>query len=134
MATASGFDHETQHRTRDAVRRLDNDISDLLRREPLVLGAVGLAIGAALGALLPETRFEKEHLGEQEDRLRKAGAEAASSAIRRAGAVATAAGHAAMEEADRQGFVTEEEAAQLSERIGTTADDALGKTDTRFGQ
>jgi hypothetical protein len=128
-STLSDFVHGTEHRTREAVDRVGDELTGMLQREPLVTGAVGLAIGAALGALLPETRFEQEHLGPHEDRLKKGAADAAKKAVRQAGDVATAAGHAAIDEADRQGLVAERDAAKLSERVDTAADDALGKAD-----
>lgn len=37
------------------------------REQPLLLGALGLAVGAALGALLPRTRMEDELVGEASD-------------------------------------------------------------------
>ena len=39
----------------------------LLREQPLVLGAVGLAVGAAVGALLPGTEAEDRLMGETRD-------------------------------------------------------------------
>jgi len=37
-------------------------ISDTLDKEPLILGAIGLAVGAAIGAMMPRTRVEEEYL------------------------------------------------------------------------
>lgn len=37
-------------------------ISDTLDKEPLILGAVGLAVGAAIGALMPRTQTEDAYL------------------------------------------------------------------------
>jgi hypothetical protein len=36
---------------------------DMFEREPLVLAALGLTIGTAIGAMLPHTRIEDETLG-----------------------------------------------------------------------
>jgi ElaB/YqjD/DUF883 family membrane-anchored ribosome-binding protein len=41
----------------------------LVREQPLVLGAVGLAVGAAVGALLPGTETEDRLMGETRDDL-----------------------------------------------------------------
>lgn len=43
--------------------------SDFYDRQPLVVGALALAVGAALGGALPRTRVEDEYLGEHSDRL-----------------------------------------------------------------
>jgi hypothetical protein len=40
------------------------NLSEMFRRQPLALGAVGLAIGAAVAASLPTTEAESEYLGE----------------------------------------------------------------------
>ena len=44
----------------------------MLENEPLVLGALGLAVGAAIGALPPRTQAEDRYLGETSDHLREA--------------------------------------------------------------
>lgn len=41
----------------------------LVREQPLVLGAIGLAVGAAVGALLPGTETEDRLMGETRDDL-----------------------------------------------------------------
>lgn len=42
---------------------------DLFEEHPLIAGGLALAVGAALGAALPNTRFEDEHFGETSDEL-----------------------------------------------------------------
>ena len=42
---------------------------DLFEEQPMIAGALALAVGAALGAALPHTRFEDEHFGETSDEL-----------------------------------------------------------------
>ena len=42
---------------------------DLFEEHPMIAGALALAVGAALGAALPHTRFEDEHFGETSDEL-----------------------------------------------------------------
>ncbi|WP_456299931.1 hypothetical protein, partial [Falsiroseomonas oryzae] len=41
----------------------------LVEQQPLLLGAVGLALGAALGALLPPSEAEDRLMGESRDRM-----------------------------------------------------------------
>jgi hypothetical protein len=60
---------ELSGRTRDQVDRARGAMSHMLEVQPLVIGAFGLAIGAALGAGLPPTRREDEWLGEARDDL-----------------------------------------------------------------
>lgn len=62
---------------RDAAERARHAFDDLIEREPLIVGAIGLAVGAALGALAPHTKIEDEYLGEAGDRMRHSAAAAA---------------------------------------------------------
>lgn len=41
----------------------------VMREQPLVLGAIGMAVGAAIGAMLPSTEAEDRLMGETRDRL-----------------------------------------------------------------
>lgn len=126
-ASVADFARDTSGRARDAVRSMEDDLYGLIDREPLVVGAIGLAIGAAMGALLPETRFEEEHLAGYEDRMVKAGTEAARETLRKAGDVATAASHAAIDEASRQGLVPDNDAADgLNRATERTVDKVAG--------
>ena len=46
----------------DVQSRGQRMIADTLDKEPLILGAIGLAVGAAIGAMMPRTRVEEEYL------------------------------------------------------------------------
>lgn len=105
FASAKSAARHAGGRARAAAHSLEDGIADILEREPLVLGALGVAIGAAVGALLPSTRFEDESLGAYRDRLRKEGSDALRGSLREAGHVATSAGKAALDEADQQGLI-----------------------------
>lgn len=43
--------------------------TDIFEEQPLIAGALALALGAALGAALPRTRVEDQYLGDQSDHL-----------------------------------------------------------------
>jgi hypothetical protein len=98
------------HRARDSV-------SGLLETEPLVLGALGLAVGAALGALLPRTETEDRYFGETRDRLRDDAAVFARERLDEGREVAKDVYRAAASEAEAQGLTPD----GLSERIGEVA-------------
>jgi hypothetical protein len=51
------------------ARRGPNRFQHLLQRNPLMVGAAALAVGAAVGLLIPETERENEWLGEASDNL-----------------------------------------------------------------
>ena len=62
-----------RHAGRGAYRagqRAERGLIEALQDEPLVFGAIAVAVGAAIGAALPSTRREDELMGEARDRLR----------------------------------------------------------------
>jgi len=48
---------------------MQENINWMLEEQPLVLGAIGLAAGAVIGAMLPETEMENRTLGSARDEL-----------------------------------------------------------------
>ena len=88
-------------------RRVRRGFFDTLHEQPLVLGALGLAAGAAIGAALPTTAKEDEWLGNSRDRLAERAKEAGWEQVEKARAAAGAAYGAAREEAERQGLTLE---------------------------
>lgn len=55
--------------TRHQVVRARRGFDSMVNEQPLVLGAVGVALGAAIAAAVPRTRTEDEWLGEASDRF-----------------------------------------------------------------
>jgi hypothetical protein len=81
-----------------------SNLSVLFREQPLLLGAVGLAIGAGIAASLPPTELEAEYFGETSDELKDKAQEFASDQAKRAKAIAEESVKAAAEEARHQGL------------------------------
>jgi hypothetical protein len=97
-------------------RRLD----DMLDDHPLVMGALALAIGAAIGGALPKTRIEDEYMGEYSEEAWQMAQAEAGKARRVAGAVAEEARHIAEEKYGEYSG----EARTLAERARHEAGDA----------
>jgi hypothetical protein len=55
---------------KEALEQAQSSLSDLLERQPLVLGAVGLAIGATVAGALAKSNLEDEWVGELSDSLK----------------------------------------------------------------
>lgn len=72
----SEFGHEAAVRT----RRTMDQTRDFAREYPIVLAGAGLALGAALAALLPATRAENERLGPARDWTARRAREATAAA------------------------------------------------------
>jgi hypothetical protein len=120
---ATDFMAATMHDARDAVSesfthavdagadygaRAKNTFLDALEREPLVIGALGVAVGAAIGAMLPTTRTEQEYLGSASTKARHTAESALADGVDKAREVAKDVYSAARDEADRQGFTSKD--------------------------
>jgi hypothetical protein len=81
-----------------------SNLATLFRQQPLLLGAVGVAVGAGIAASFPATELETEYLGETSDQLKDMAQEFASDQGRRAKTLAEDAVNAAADEAHRQGL------------------------------
>jgi uncharacterized protein DUF3618 len=72
----------------DQTARLTRDLTErtnrLIQEQPLAVAAAGLAIGAALAAVLPRTRMEDSVLGETSDTVKETVADATTAQFRRA--------------------------------------------------
>jgi len=95
-------------------QRATQNVMQIVNEQPLLLGALGLAVGAAIGAAAPPTETEDRWMGEtRDDALRRAKAagedalhrarEAGEEAAEKARAVAGAAVDAARDQAKAQG-------------------------------
>ncbi len=75
----------------DYGRRAQQGIMDLVQKEPLLLGAVGLFVGLAVGAALPATEAEDRLVGPMRDDALEKGKTFAHDALAQAGEAAHAA-------------------------------------------
>ena len=71
--------HETVNKTGDIaqtqVKKVRDGFNQLLEDQPLILGAVGLAVGAMIGAAFPSTEQEDRLVGEIRDKTLNKGKE-----------------------------------------------------------
>ena len=100
--------------SKDAIRQAQSSLSDLLERQPLVLGAVGLAIGATVAGALASSRLEDEWVGNMSDSLKEDLKE-------RAGAVS----QSVREGADTLQAELSDAGAEIADRVQQTGQDAL---------
>jgi uncharacterized protein DUF3618 len=85
------------------VERARTGFEHMLEEQPLVVGAVALALGAVLGATLPTSRIENRYMGPTRDQLQNRAGDYAREQWEKAKEVALSAGAAAMAEAEDQG-------------------------------
>ena len=104
--------------------RAQSTIGWLAREQPLVLGAIGLAIGALVGAGLPRTRRENEIMGETSDQLKDSTREQARDRVGQAREAGGRVTDKVRGEAERQGFTTEsaqEAIRDIGEKVSAVA-------------
>ena len=78
----------------------DSSVQDVFQREPLVMAALGLAVGTAIGAMLPSTAIEDEQFGRYRDKLGEAAEDLMDKSVESAKEVAAGAYQTVKEEAD----------------------------------
>ena len=66
---ASQMAHEAQDRFGAYNRAAKLRFDDALQSEPLVIGAIGLAVGAAIGAAMPASDVERRYLGRAREKV-----------------------------------------------------------------
>ncbi|WP_062014765.1 DUF3618 domain-containing protein [Aureimonas sp. AU4] len=113
-------------RVGDLGRRAQRTIVDTLHDEPLILGAIAVAVGAAIGAALPSTRTEDEWLGETRDRLRDEAIGKGRETLDKATHVAERAFDAGNAEADKHGLKPTGEGETLAQKVSAVASAAVG--------
>jgi hypothetical protein len=93
--TADGFRRVTRkasdygHAARDAVRP-DGALLNFCREQPMLVAGLGVAFGAALAAMIPASRVEREAMGEASRRVQDRVKETASDTWRAVGGESTA--------------------------------------------
>jgi hypothetical protein len=110
-------------RMSDQASRTQRTVSDLVDREPLVLAGLGLAIGAAIGAMLPATETENRLLGEKRDSLKHRAEGLAREEWEKTKAVAKDAAAAAQREVEKGGSP-----ADMAERAAKSATQAAERS------
>jgi hypothetical protein len=100
-----------------AATQAKDAAKSLINEQPLLCAALGLAVGAAIAAMLPQTETEDQLMGEASDSVKKAVGEVASEQLE---TVKTAAGNVAEEAkaaAEREGL-TPAGAADVARNVG----------------
>jgi Protein of unknown function (DUF3618) len=92
------------HQVRSQSAQARDTFNYLRDEQPLILGVLGFALGAAFGAGLPPTRREDELMGEMRDEAMHRAREVGAEQVEKAKHVASAASEAATKQADKEGI------------------------------
>jgi len=114
--TATSAAHAMQEKGTEWGSTLQQSIGELFERQPLLLGAVGIAIGAGIAASVPATEAENKVMGGASDFVREAVSEKAAQVKEMA--------DAAVHEAKAQGLTPEaagEALRVVGDKVGAVA-------------
>ena len=133
MTEAMGNAGDQLTRGTQAARQMGGDLLANLTDNPILLGAIGLAVGAILGALVPQSEQEQAALGDVGRRVREGAGEIAQDAVDRGATVARQVVDTARESAAGEGlagktvghFVDEALKGNLASSVGEVARDVL---------
>ena len=101
--------HDHMHNMGQRARHSEGHASDFIQEHPLVVGALGFALGAALGAVFPATKKEDEYMGEYRDRALHKAAESGQEQMNKAQ-------HTIHEKADKAQQTVHEKAEEAKEK------------------
>ena len=107
------------------------NLTEMFRAQPLALGAVGIAIGAAIAASLPTTETEAAYLGETSDYVKRKAGEIAGEQSERATEIGKKVVQAVSEEARHQGLTADgikAAAKDVSDKVSRVANAATKST------
>ena len=110
---------------------LQQNLTDAFERQPLLLGAIGLAIGAGMAAAVPRTQMETEMVGDAADRVKAHAAELASTTADKVTETAERTLEAVKQEAAAQGLTPQAAragAAAVGAKLKTVAKTARDQT------
>jgi hypothetical protein len=125
--TASGYAGAAPEFADNLLGDMRENLSELFRTQPLALGAVGLAIGAAVAASLPRSEIEETYFSESSNFVKQKASEIAGEQTRRAVEAGKKVVDAVADEARQQGLSIDgvkATAREFTEKVSRVADAA----------
>jgi ElaB/YqjD/DUF883 family membrane-anchored ribosome-binding protein len=110
-----------------SARQAKDTLVSFVHEQPLVSAAIGLAVGAAIAALLPSTETEDELMGEKADAVKDTVGEVASDQFQKAKSAAGKVAEEALNVAQREGL-SPSQAADTAKQLGEKVKTVVSKT------
>jgi ElaB/YqjD/DUF883 family membrane-anchored ribosome-binding protein len=131
---ANAAEQATQETIRSARQAKDTIVS-FVHEQPLLSAAIGLAVGAAIAAILPSTETEDELMGEKADAVKEAVGEVASDQFQKAKTAAGTVAQEAMSAAQREGLGTSQianAAKEVGEKVKTVVSESAAVAESEI--
>jgi hypothetical protein len=109
--------------SQDELMQAGQRIWDFCKDQPLVVAGLGIAIGAALGAAIPETDAENRMMGEAADQLKQKAQDFVADPLKNANQMAKSVGEQIIDEAAK---IAKQEVANLVSGWGSGASNGSG--------
>jgi hypothetical protein len=125
---AADYADELPDRASNLFEDARDNLGEVFRSQPLAIGGVGLALGAAIAAAFPTTETEAEYLGETSDFVKDKASELVGEEVEHATEVGQKVAEAVADEARHQGLTPEglkAAATDLSNKASRVAETAV---------
>jgi hypothetical protein len=131
--TASDYVDDLPDRAGNLLEDARKSLTELFEAQPLAIGVVGVAVGAAIAAAFPSTEAEAEYLGESSEFFKQKASEIAGEQVERATEIGQKVAGAVIDEARQQGLTQQglkSAAAEFSDKAARVADAAARRSPT----
>lgn len=115
-----------------AARQVKEKAQSLVEEQPLVVAAIGIAIGAAIAAALPSTKTEDELMGDTSDAVKETLGDVAAEQYEKAKDVAGSVAQQAKKVAEEEGL-TAGSAADIARSVGEKVKGVVTETASSAG-
>lgn len=119
---------QTGEQARFAGRQVKDKANTLLHEQPMLMAGIGLALGAAIAALIPVTRTENRLMGETSERIKRRVRDTATQQLEAAKESAGEFVERAKTVAEREGVTTSGAAAEIVRKFSGDAGEEQGQT------
>jgi hypothetical protein len=121
LQSASGYTDELPAYAGNLLDDARENLTELFKSHPIAIGAVGVAIGAAMAAALPSTESEAAYLGEGSEFVKQKASEFAGDQVERVAELGTKVADAVADEARQQGLTPDGLKSAATELYGKAA-------------
>lgn len=128
--SASSYVGELPEHAGNMLDDAKENLAELFKSHPLAIGAVGVAIGAAMAAAFPITDTEADYLGEGSEFVKQKASELVGEQVERVTEIGTKVADAVADEAQRQGLTPDGLKSAASDLSGKAARVAEAATKT----
>lgn len=131
VQSASSYMDELPEQAGNLLDDAKENLTELFKSHPLAIGAVGVALGAAVAAAFPTTETETAYLGEGSEVVKQKASELVGEQVERATEIGTKVTDAVANEARQQGLTADglkSMASELSDKVARVAEAATGSS------